>query len=82
MIDFQEKLNNAGKYLPQPITNRNQTIKTGDKVRCYDRNSDNLQYFVGYGTITEVYNNHEAWVISPKTEDQPELNYQYYVIAI
>lgn len=82
MIDFQDILNNPEKYQPKPISNRIQSIKVGDKVRCYDQDSDDLNNFVGYGIVEDLYLGNVAWCTHPKTEDQPALNYQYYILPI
>jgi len=82
MIDFQDIQNNHDKYQPKPISNRVQSINIGDKVRCYDQDSDDLNNFVGYGIVEETYPNNQAWCVASKTEDQPALNYQYYILPL
>ena len=76
MIDFKDVLENPEKYAPKPISTRDQKLEIGMRVRCYEQDSDDMQHFVGYGDIEEIYPGNQAWV----HDSESRINYQYWVI--
>ena len=78
MIDFK----NTDKYSFK-ISEQRYDIKIGDKVRCYDQDSNDLNHFIGYAIVTEIYGNNVCWCEAEPTKDQPfSINYSYYCIPI